>query len=118
VKRQYRSPEFKRKVVEESLVAGASAARMARAYGVNANQVFKWRQLYRRGQLLAVKPRMPRLLAVRVAEAADAVPPLRSGASPAALSGTMQIELARGTVRIRGQADLEALRVALEGLTR
>jgi transposase len=44
VKRQYRSFEWKRRIVEESLVPGASVARIARAHGVNANQVFAWRQ--------------------------------------------------------------------------
>ncbi len=39
-KRQHRSPELKLKIVQETLVPGASVARVARAHGVNANQVF------------------------------------------------------------------------------
>jgi transposase len=49
--RQRRSIAEKRRIVEETLVAGASVARVARARGVNANQVFYWRKLYQAGQL-------------------------------------------------------------------
>jgi transposase len=49
--RQHRSAELKRKIVEETLAPGASVARVARAHGVNANQVFEWRRLYREGRL-------------------------------------------------------------------
>jgi len=49
--RQRRSVEEKRKIVEKTLIPGASVARIARAQGVNANQVFSWRRLYRKGQL-------------------------------------------------------------------
>jgi len=37
--------------VEETLVPGASVARVARRHEVNANQVFYWRKLYREGRL-------------------------------------------------------------------
>ncbi|MGB7603325.1 MAG: transposase [Candidatus Sulfotelmatobacter sp.] len=50
-KRQQRSVDEKRRIVEETLVEGASVARMARAHGVNANQVFGWRKLYLAGRL-------------------------------------------------------------------
>jgi len=43
-KRRHRSPELKRQIVEETLVPGASVARVARAHGVNANQLFGWRR--------------------------------------------------------------------------
>jgi len=39
-KRQYRSVEERRRIVEETLVPGVSVATIARAHGVNANQVF------------------------------------------------------------------------------
>ncbi len=48
---------------------GASVARVARAHGVNANQVFAWRRQYRQGLLGSEKKEVPGLLAVRVAEA-------------------------------------------------
>ena len=48
-KRLRRSVAEKRRIVEETLVEGASVARVARAHGVNANQVFYWRKLYQAG---------------------------------------------------------------------
>ena len=39
-KRRYRSVEERRRIVEETLVPGTSVAIVARAHGVNANQVF------------------------------------------------------------------------------
>ena len=44
VQRQRRSIAEKRRIVEETLAEGASVARIARAHGVNANQVFGWRR--------------------------------------------------------------------------
>ncbi len=37
--------------MEETFEPGSSVARVARRYGVNANQVFQWRTLYRKGGL-------------------------------------------------------------------
>ena len=48
VKRQRRSAEEKRRIVEATLVPGASIARVAREHGVNANQVFQWHYEYRK----------------------------------------------------------------------
>ena len=57
--RQRRSIAEKRRIVEETLAPGASVARVARAHGVNANQVFGWRRLYLAGRLGAPKPGDP-----------------------------------------------------------
>ncbi len=50
-KRRYRSADERRRIVEETLVPGTSVAIVARAHGVNANQVFGWRKLYQAGLL-------------------------------------------------------------------
>jgi transposase-like protein len=47
VKRQRRSVEEKRRIVEETLGAGASVARVAQRPAINAKQVFAWRKRYR-----------------------------------------------------------------------
>lgn len=47
------SLEDKRRIVELTLVPGASVARIAQEEGVNANQVFLWRRAYRNGELQA-----------------------------------------------------------------
>jgi transposase len=52
-KRRRRSKLERRQIVEQTLIPGASVARVARAHGVNANQVFAWRKLYERGLLEA-----------------------------------------------------------------
>jgi transposase-like protein len=43
--------EEKLRIVEETRARGASVATVARRHHVNPNQVFAWRQLYRRGLL-------------------------------------------------------------------
>ena len=44
------------RIVEEALKPGSSVARVARAHGVNANQVFHCRWLYRAGQFEVEAP--------------------------------------------------------------
>jgi transposase len=115
-KRQQRSVEEKRRIVEETLVEGASVARVARAHGVNANQVFGWRKLYLAGRLGgsgAVK-----LLPVHVSESSPSLAtPARSEDSCSTFSaGTIHIELRHAQVHIAGSADPVLLRVLLECL--
>lgn len=55
-RRVFRSRALKRQIVEETLQPGASVSRVARRYGVNANQVFSWRRLYQQGGL-ALRPK-------------------------------------------------------------
>ena len=50
-KQRRRTIKERRDIVEETLVPGASVARVARRHEVNANQVFYWRKLYREEQL-------------------------------------------------------------------
>src|SRR5438270_2788504 len=78
-KRQRRSIAEKRRIVEETLVEGASVARVARAHGINANQVFGWRRLYLVGRLGECKPAM-KLLPVHVSESLPAPLPVRGSA--------------------------------------
>ncbi|HVB58029.1 MAG TPA: transposase [Candidatus Acidoferrales bacterium] len=112
----YRTVEEKRQIVEETLVPGASVARVARAHGVNANQVFGWRQLYRQG-CLERKEDTRSLLPVRVTSAAVAEP-ARPSSIPAKRNpcGMIHVELPTGQVRITGRVDAEVLRVVLEKL--
>ena len=112
-KRQHRSPELKRQIVEETLAPGASVARVARAHGVNANQVFAWRRRYQQGLLKAAKRLTPGLLAVRVAEGEAQSRETPSSRTP---SGMIQVELPKGKLRLTGAVDPEVLRVVLEAL--
>jgi len=118
-KRQYRSLEQKRRIVQEALAEGASVARVALAHGVNANLVFNWCRKYRAGQLGSGSD--AKLLPVRVtAESATALPgPL---CEPRAVqifsSGKIHIQLRHAQVRVEGRADPVVLRVLLECLQR
>jgi len=49
--RQRRTDEEKRRIVEETLVPGASVSVVARRHDVNANQLFTWRRQYQGGKL-------------------------------------------------------------------
>jgi transposase len=115
--RQQRSIAEKRRIVEETLVEGASVARVARVHGINANQVFGWRRLYRAGRLGERKPAM-KLLPVRVSESLPAALPMECSSAdfPKAQPGTIHIEMRQAKVRIEGSADAALVRVLLEYL--
>src|SRR5208283_4849810 len=122
-KRRRRSIAERRRVVEETLATGASVARVARDHGVNANQVFHWRRLYQRGLLGGKVQPAGGLLPVKVFESAETTAIVATGSGVAAAiapkaANSIQIELAKGRVRIEGRADVEMLRVVLECLAR
>ena len=115
----------KRRIVEETLEPGASVARVARAHGVNANQVFAWRRQYRQGLLGEGHAETVNLLPVHVTGATarktnrqdrrHAAQATCNG-SRSAPSGMIQVELPKGHLRVTGRVDAEALRVVLEQL--
>jgi transposase len=115
--RQRRSIAEKRRIVEETLAPGASVARVARAHGVNANQVFGWRRLYLAGRLGEQKPGI-KLLPVRVSESKSAPLVVEHRATDVSQPqpGTIHIELRQMQVRIEGNADPVLVRVLLECL--
>ena len=115
--RQRRSIAEKRRIVEETLAPGASVARVARAHGVNANQVFGWRHLYLGGRLGEQKPGI-KLLPVRVSESKSAPVVVEHGVTDFShpQPGTIHIEFRQAQVRIEGNADPALVRVLLECL--
>ena len=116
-KRRYLELEQKRRIVEETLVEGASVAQIARAHGVNANLVFNWRKLYRAGQLCGRGGN--KLLPVRVSEEDTPRPSTPQDATSIASSaGTIYIQLQDAQVRVEGSADAGLVRAVLECLTR
>ena len=111
--RQRRSVEEKRRIVEETLKAGASVARVARQHDVNANQVFYWRKKYREGRLGETSS--GKLLPVTLAD--DCLRKSgRAGYALAPSAGSMEIKLAKGTLRVAGDIDVVVLRTAIECL--
>jgi transposase len=94
----------RRRVVEETLAAGASVARVALKYGVNANQVFQWRRLYRDGKLGEAPEGAMKLLPVIVAD--EELPQPEPGQAVPASSGAIHIELP-GEVRISVEGSVD-----------
>ena len=123
--RQYRTTEEKRLVVEATRRPGVSVATVARAHGVNANQVFYWRKLYEAGQLeipMAISVHgtdasPARLLAVTMSEDESRQTPETTAMEhiPGGISspGSIEVTLARGTIRIAGAVDIVTLRAVL-----
>ena len=114
--RRHRSVPEKRRIVEETLAEGASVARVARAHGVNANQVFAWRRLYQAGRLGGA-PGAIKLLPVTVETSSSAPLAMSAEGSPTAFPvGTIHIKLGQAQIRIEGNADATLLRMVLESL--
>ena len=124
--RRIHSVEKKRRIVEETLLPNASVARIARAHGVNANQVFFWRKQYQQG-LLGTAPPPAALLPVQISDLVSPEPiPTPVTRSEALISsrrggeanptGTIHLELTKAKLRIEGVVDPAALRTLLEGL--
>ena len=111
-KRQYRSKQERRQIVEETLQPRASVAVIARRHDVNANQVFQWRKLYREGRLDAA-PAATQLVPVRIAEVVSGEQP------PAKLyGGVIVVEVGRARIRVEGAVDGDTLRLILERVAR
>ena len=85
-------------------------ALIARKHGINANQVFHWRKLYREGQQGDASSAM---LPVTVEQ--EAFVDRQNGVQ---VSGSLVIESGRLRLRIEGRPDAETLRVILAELRR
>jgi len=114
IARRRRSVEEKRRIVEETLEAEASVARVARRHAVNANQVFYWRKKYREGRLGKSQP--SKLLPVTLSDISWSKSGRAGGASSPSAVGSMEIQLAKGTLRVAGNVDVVLLRAAMECL--
>jgi transposase len=115
-RRQY-AIEEKLRIVQETHVRGASVATVARRHDVNPNQVFAWRQLYRRGLLDPnAAQESPRMLPVKVGtptvlptERARPAEPRNRGRLKRS-SRLIEIKLCNGhSIVLHGQIDAEAL---------
>lgn len=89
-------------------------ARVARKYGVNANQVFGWRKLYESGRLGTPAEPGLKLLPVSVAEEPANEIPRTTGLVS---SGVIHIELpGRALVSVEGSMDTAVIRAVLKSL--
>ena len=111
-KRQFRSVQEKLRIVEEANRPGASVAAVALRNGVNANLVFGWRRLHRRGLLERQRDVAPSLLPVKVtmptltpSERATTLPAKRERTSASPIPSCLEIVLS-GEVRIRVHGEI------------
>lgn len=103
----------KLKIVKLSLQPGVSVAEVARAHGVNANQVFTWRRAFERGEL---SEPCAALIPVTVSNPEDERRASESAATTAD-GGTIHIELpGRALISVESGADPVLLRSILESL--
>jgi transposase len=111
-KRQLWTIKQKRQIVEETLVPGASVAKVARSHGVNANQVFYWRKQHLAGRLGNSSTAL-KLLPVTVEPSPSAAPVVPTERPSA---GTIHIKLGQAQIRIEGNADPILVRMVLDAL--
>ena len=118
----FRRVEEKLRIVKLTLEPGASVAGIALVNGVNANQVFRWKRQYERGEL---KPRGSKrataLVPVTIAAEPEAPTVVESSIPAPALpaTGSVTIEFpGRALLSIEGAADPAVIRAVLESLTR
>ena len=103
----------KLKIVKLSLQPGASVAEVARAHGVNANQVFTWRRAFERGEL---SEPCAALIPVTVSSPGGERRASEAGATSAG-DGAIHIELpGRALISVESGADPVLLRSILESL--
>jgi len=115
--RRFRSAAEKRRIVELTLESGASVALVARAHGVNANQVFAWRRALKSGELAEPISASTALLPVTVAAPTEAEIREPAAQQRPAASGSIHIEFpGRAMLTVECGADPALLRSILESL--
>ncbi len=117
--RRWRTVSEKRLIAELTLEPGASVALIARAHGVNANQVFKWRRALKRGELNEHTATSTSLLPVVVSSPCEVVGATceADAREQPARSGSIHIEFpGRAVISVERGADPSLLRSILESL--
>ena len=115
--RRWRTVAEKRQIVNLTLEPGASVALVARAHGLNANQVFKWRRAFGRGELVDCSAASTALLPVTVAPATETEIQDSASQRQSSASGSIHIEFpGRAIISVEIGADPALLRSILESL--
>ena len=115
-----RHPEaFKRSVVEQSYQPNMSVARLARVHGINANQIFAWRKLFRDADLPGGADNEVALIPVTLSEARITMPgTAQSGLSRDSSPNTIELDVGKARLTIRGTPDAAVLQAVLTHLLR
>jgi transposase len=114
--RRWRSISEKRQIVQLTLEPGASVAEIARAHGVNANQVFKWRRAFERGELIeSCSALLPVTVTTPSEPENDIAAEPRQEQEPS--GGAIHIEFpGRAMISVERGADRSLVRAVLESL--
>lgn len=118
-RRRRRSVAEKLQIVRLTMEPGASVAEIARTHELNANQLFKWRRLFEKGQLVDAGARPAGLIPVTISADAETRPEPADAASEAqsASGGAIHIELpGRAMISVEGGVDPILVRCVLESL--
>jgi transposase len=117
VRRRLWTADENRRIVEQTLSSDSSVAVVARQHGVNANQVFYWRTLYRAGQLGENElPEGMRLLPVSVSDEEPSQKALEQNTlAPFGVSINIEIP-GRALVSVEGAVDAAIVRAVVESL--
>lgn len=117
--RRWQSVAEKRRIVELTFEPDASVALVSRANGVNANQVFKWRRAFERGELVEPAAALTALLPVTLSASRETSIETRgvgTKSQPTA-GGAIHIEFpGRAMISVECGADAAPLRSILESL--
>jgi transposase len=98
------------RIVQLTMQPGSSVSEVARAHDVNANQLFKWRRLFERGELTESSGALIPVRVSNVAERLESSPPSK---------GSIHIEFpGRALINVERGADSSLLRSILESLRR
>ncbi len=117
--RRFRTISEKRRIAELTFEPGASVALVARAHGVNANQVFKWRRALKRGELVEPSSTSTALLPVTLAAPSKRTKGTQEAGAKEqpALGGAIHIEIpGRAMISVESGADPLLLHSILESL--
>ena len=109
-RRRY-SAQFRREIVEQTLVPGVSVAAIALEHRLNTNLLFKWRRDHVRQ--LAGTGQLAKMLPVIVEDV-----PLDGKPATRVTASVIEIELAAGRIRLKGTVDVESLRAVVDVLLR
>jgi transposase len=115
-RRRRRSVAEKLQIVQLTLEPGASVAEVGRAHGVNANQLFKWRRQFERGQLGNAGVHPTALLPVTISADEEATPETTADVQSPSV-GAIHIELpGKVMISVESGADRALLRCVLASL--
>ncbi|HGB4869504.1 TPA: transposase [Salmonella enterica subsp. enterica serovar Muenchen] len=119
-------PEFKQRLVAESCKPGVSISRLALDNGINANLLFKWRQLWRQGKLQlpsGVVTSEPLLIPVTLEPETAPVPsatiqPSTPSAGDDIFNASCEVVFRHGTLRLNGAITENLLAKLIQELKR